>query len=263
MHAHSPSLDVRACSPARVAAFHEPPRIRHSVPGTLRQEVLIDGRHRLVTDEPESVGGDGSAPAPHELFPAALAACIATTLVMYGRTKHWELGDVDVDVEYDHRSTPRRFTIDIRLGGYLTRKQLEILEKVAAACRVRRGNREWDRVRRAHRAAAERGGRMTKRRIVVLGGGTGGTMVANRLRRQYDRHAVEIHVVDRDDRHVYQPGLLLVPFGLAGVDEIVRPRRRQLRARISFHESDVAEVRIDRHEVLLLDGTRWKGSTQP
>src|SRR5213592_2519990 len=80
----------------------------HSIPGTLRQEVLIDGRHRLVTDEPEAVGGNGSAPAPHELFPAALAACVSTTLVMYAHTKDWELGEVTVDVDYDNRSTPRR-----------------------------------------------------------------------------------------------------------------------------------------------------------
>ena len=45
-----------------------------SIPGTLRQEIVIDGRHRLITDEPERVGGEGSAPSPHELFPAALAA---------------------------------------------------------------------------------------------------------------------------------------------------------------------------------------------
>ena len=72
---------------------------------------------------------------------------------------------------------------------------------------------------------------MSKKRIVVLGGGTGGTMVANRLRRHFDGDEAEIHVVDRDDAHVYQPGLLFVPFGLAQVDEIVRPRRRQLRRR--------------------------------
>ena len=109
----------------------------HSVPGTLRQHVLIDGKHRLTTDEPEAVGGEGSAPAPHELFPAALAACISTTLVMYGRTKNWELGDVTVDVDYDHRATPRRFEILIRLGGDLSDEQLARLEKVAAACPVR------------------------------------------------------------------------------------------------------------------------------
>jgi sulfide:quinone oxidoreductase len=94
-----------------------------------------------------------------------------------------------------------------------------------------------------------------RKRIVILGGGTGGTMTANRLRRRFDADEAEIHVVDRDDRHVYQPGLLFVPFGLAHVDEIVRPRRRQLRSRIAFHENEAEAVWIDRDEVLLDDGT--------
>ena len=93
------------------------------------------------------------------------------------------------------------------------------------------------------------------KRIVILGGGTGGTMTANRLRRRFDANEAEIHVVDRDDRHVYQPGLLFVPFGLAHEDEIVRPRRRQLRDGIVFHENEVEEVWIERDELLLDDGT--------
>ena len=94
-----------------------------------------------------------------------------------------------------------------------------------------------------------------KRQIVILGGGTGGTMTANRLRRRFDPDEAEIHVVDRDDRHVYQPGLIYVPFGLAQVDEIVRPRERQLRNGIVFHESEAECVWTDRDEVLLRDGT--------
>ena len=90
---------------------------------------------------------------------------------------------------------------------------------------------------------------------MILGGGTGGTMTANRLRRRFDADEAEIHVVDRDDRHVYQPGLLFVPFGLAHEDEIVRPRRRQLRDGIVFHENEVEEVWIERDELLLDDGT--------
>ncbi len=90
--------------------------------------------------------------------------------------------------------------------------------------------------------------------IVVLGGGTGGTMVANRLRRRLEVHEAEIHVVDRDDRHVYQPGLLFVPFGLASVDEIVRPRRQQLRSGIVFHEAAVDAVWVDRDQVHLENG---------
>ena len=97
--------------------------------------------------------------------------------------------------------------------------------------------------------------RMARKRIVILGGGTGGTMVANRLRRRFDADEAEIHVVDRDDRHVYQPGLLFVPFGahLAGRD---RPAaQRQLRDGIVFHEREIDAVWIERDELLLDDGT--------
>jgi sulfide:quinone oxidoreductase len=95
---------------------------------------------------------------------------------------------------------------------------------------------------------------MSGRRVVVLGGGTGGTMVANRLRRRLSDEA-EIDVVDRDDHHVYQPGLLFVPFGLAHVDELVRPRQRQLAGGVVFHEREVDHVDLDRESVLLDDGT--------
>jgi sulfide:quinone oxidoreductase len=76
-----------------------------------------------------------------------------------------------------------------------------------------------------------------KKHAVVLGGGTGGTLAANRLRRMYAPDQLAITVVDRDDRHVYQPGLLFVPFGLTHAEDIVRPRRRQLHDTIAFVES--------------------------
>jgi putative redox protein len=109
-----------------------------SIPGTLRQSIVIDGRHRLVTDQPERVGGDGSGPSPHELLPAALAACVAVTLEGYARTKGWELGGVTVTADYDHHATPRRVAIEIRVGGDLSAEQLARLAKVARACPLRR-----------------------------------------------------------------------------------------------------------------------------
>ncbi len=96
---------------------------------------------------------------------------------------------------------------------------------------------------------------MSAPRIVVLGAGTGGTMVANRLRRRLGPDEAEIHVVDRDDLHVYQPGLLFVPFGLAQLDEIVRPRRRQLHSGITFHEGAIDSVSLERQSVRLEDGS--------
>lgn len=50
-------------------------------------------------------------------------------------------------------------------------------------------------------------------RVVILGGGTGGTLTANRLRRLYPESDAEITVIDQDDQHVYQPGLLFLPSG--------------------------------------------------
>src|SRR5438477_7250901 len=80
-------------------------------------------------------------------------------------------------------------------------------------------------------------------------------MTANRLRRRFEQDEAEIHVVDRDDRHVYQPGLLFVPFGLASLEDVLRPRRRQLRGGILFHEAEVVRVELDRNEIVLLDGS--------
>lgn len=105
---------------------------------TLRQDVLIDERHRLVTDEPERLGGDDAGPAPHELVPAALAACVVTTIRTYARTKGWELGPIAADVIYDHKSTPRRFDVAIHLPAELSELQRRRILRVAEACPVRR-----------------------------------------------------------------------------------------------------------------------------
>ena len=91
-------------------------------------------------------------------------------------------------------------------------------------------------------------------RIVILGGGTGGTLTANRLRRHFGADA-EIAVVDQDDQHIYQPGLLFVPFGLADPEHIVRPRQRQLHKGITFHQEAIDHVDVDADRVTLADGT--------
>ncbi len=91
-------------------------------------------------------------------------------------------------------------------------------------------------------------------RIVILGGGTGGTLTANRLRRAYSPDEAEIVVVDQDDHHVYQPGLLFVPFGLTHTEDIVRPRGRQLRTGITYRQSAVDRVDVETSTVHLVDG---------
>ena len=57
---------------------------------------------------------------------------------MYAHARNWEIGPVRVDVDYDHRSTPRRFTVALHLDPSITPDRLERLIKVAESCPVRR-----------------------------------------------------------------------------------------------------------------------------
>jgi sulfide:quinone oxidoreductase len=94
---------------------------------------------------------------------------------------------------------------------------------------------------------------MTKE-LVVLGAGTAGTLLANQLRRRFGEADLQIDVVDRDDVHVYQPGLLFVPFGLAKPESLVRSRGDQLRRGIGYHQAEIDRVSLPDRRVHLVDG---------
>jgi putative redox protein len=106
--------------------------------GALEHQVDVNGRHLLVTDEPERLGGTDHGPAPHELLPATLAACAATTVAMYARKRGWDIGELAVDADYDPDSTPRRVALELHLSDSLTPEQRRRLELVARACPARR-----------------------------------------------------------------------------------------------------------------------------
>lgn len=92
-------------------------------------------------------------------------------------------------------------------------------------------------------------------RVLILGGGTGGTLVANRLRRLLSGDA-EITVVDVDERHLYQPGLLFVPFGTRHSERLYRPRKAFLHDGIGFLRAEVESVDVGGATVTLTDGSR-------
>ncbi len=94
------------------------------------------------------------------------------------------------------------------------------------------------------------------RRLLVLGAGTAGTMVVNRLRRRLDTAEWQIAVVDQSDRHFYQPGFLFVPFGVYSPDEVVKPRQRFIPGGVDLVYGEVDRVVPDANEVLLADGRR-------
>ena len=92
------------------------------------------------------------------------------------------------------------------------------------------------------------------KRLIVLGGGTAGTMIVNKLRRKLPEREWQITVVDQDDRHLYQPGLLLLPFGVYTPHELVKPRHRFLPDGVEFVLGEVDRLDADAGIVRLVDG---------
>jgi sulfide:quinone oxidoreductase len=92
------------------------------------------------------------------------------------------------------------------------------------------------------------------RRLVVLGAGTAGTMVVNKLRSKLRDDEWSIAVVDQDDQHVYQPGLLALPFGESRMRDLVKPRSRFVPGGVDFVRSRVERFDPDARAVELADG---------
>ena len=90
--------------------------------------------------------------------------------------------------------------------------------------------------------------------LLVLGAGTAGTMIANKLRRRLDDHEWQIRVVDQDDQHHYQPGYLFIPFGGYRRADLVRTRRDCLVAGVELVVGEVDRIDVREDRVLLRDG---------
>lgn len=90
--------------------------------------------------------------------------------------------------------------------------------------------------------------------LVILGAGTAGTMMANKLATRLSEDWL-ITVVDRDDVHVYQPGLLFLPFGDYDEKDILKPRSLFFGSDIQLNLSGVTKVEADTKKVYLGDGS--------
>jgi len=91
--------------------------------------------------------------------------------------------------------------------------------------------------------------------LLVLGGGTAGTMAVNKLRPRLPRDDWQITVVDRSDTHYYQPGYLFIPFGIYRPDEVTKPRKRFIPTGVDLVTAEIDRVEADANKVVLSDGT--------
>ncbi|MCK6536941.1 MAG: NAD(P)/FAD-dependent oxidoreductase [Polyangiaceae bacterium] len=92
--------------------------------------------------------------------------------------------------------------------------------------------------------------------LLILGAGTAGTMVANRMVKKLPQKEWQVTVVDPDTTHLYQPGLLFLPFGNHEESELVRPRAATLDDRVEWKQRTVLEIDSQARSVVLDDGER-------
>jgi sulfide:quinone oxidoreductase len=95
-------------------------------------------------------------------------------------------------------------------------------------------------------------------RILIVGGGTGGTIIANNLSRRLSneirQRKAKITLLSASDRHMYQPGLLYVAFGQMMPDELYRDERSLLESNIDFQVDPVEQFDLDKNQVITKSG---------
>ena len=90
--------------------------------------------------------------------------------------------------------------------------------------------------------------------LLILGAGTAGTMMANKLHRRLDRTEWQTTIVDRSATHYYQPGFLFIPFGVYQPEQVIRDRREQLPWEVNFVLGEVEVIEPDQNRVRLVSG---------
>lgn len=90
--------------------------------------------------------------------------------------------------------------------------------------------------------------------LLILGGGTAGTMMANHLRRRLDKAEWRMTVVDRSSKHLYQPGFLFLPFGIYDEADIIRETRAFIPPTVDFVQAEVNKIAPATCTVSLKDG---------
>ncbi|MBE3593808.1 MAG: NAD(P)/FAD-dependent oxidoreductase [Candidatus Carbobacillus altaicus] len=91
-------------------------------------------------------------------------------------------------------------------------------------------------------------------KIVIVGGGTAGTTVANRLARtlakEIEAGQVEVHLYGDQSVHLYQPGYLFVALNMGDLDDFTRPQKTLVHSRVHWHEQSIKELDLKHHRLI-------------
>jgi len=89
------------------------------------------------------------------------------------------------------------------------------------------------------------------KRLVILGGGTAGTILANKFNKQLDPKEWEITLIDKDPLHYYQPGFLFIPFGIYKQQDVIKPKKNFIPPRVKVIWADISKIEPDNNRIFL------------
>ncbi|MCG6981428.1 MAG: NAD(P)/FAD-dependent oxidoreductase [Deltaproteobacteria bacterium] len=87
------------------------------------------------------------------------------------------------------------------------------------------------------------------RKIVILGAGAGGTMVAANLRKELKDSEWQITMIDKDEQHHFQSGYLFIPFGLYASEDVLKPKRDFIPSGVDFVVDTVTKINTDQRNL--------------
>ena len=93
------------------------------------------------------------------------------------------------------------------------------------------------------------------KKVVILGSGAGGTMIATKLRKELSPTEWKITIIDNDDMHHYQPGWLFIPFGIYTAQDCMKPKRDFIPKGVEFVLDEVVGVNPDNRKVQAKNGS--------
>ncbi|MGC9364025.1 MAG: type III sulfide quinone reductase, selenoprotein subtype [Fidelibacterota bacterium] len=92
------------------------------------------------------------------------------------------------------------------------------------------------------------------KRLLILGAGTAGTIMANRLQRKLDRREWTITMVDQHPFHYYQPGFLFIPFEMYTAADVTRAKTDFLPKQVEYIQETIELIEADKNRVKLNSG---------
>ena len=92
------------------------------------------------------------------------------------------------------------------------------------------------------------------KKILILGGGTAGTMMLNKLYEAVDRKEWNLTIVDQEETHYYQPGFLFIPFGIYSRKDVIKPKRDFFPPGVNVIHAGIDKIEPKENRVLLQNG---------